>query len=66
MLDAIAAARANAIAHELARGVSVGIDVGLLVREDVMHLNLIAFHAGDLADAGDFALAAGQSRSLDD
>ena len=41
--------------------VPVVVDAGLLEREQVVHLDLVAFHAGDLADADDLAPAAGQA-----
>ena len=38
----------------------------LLEHEDVLHGDHVAFHAGDLGDAGHLARAVGQARDLDD
>ena len=46
--------------------VAVRVDAALLEREQVVHLDLLAFHAGDLADADDLAPAAGQAARLHD
>src|SRR3954470_18083517 len=66
VLEALDHFRADAGAGEFAGGVAVVVDAGLLEAEQVVHLDLLAFHAGDLADAGDLALAAGETLGLDD
>src|SRR4029079_3447010 len=66
LLDAIAAARANSVADELADCVAVAVDALLVEAEDVVHGDLLAFHAAYLADARYLSLAARQARRLHD
>src|SRR4051794_29811153 len=66
VLDPFGAARADAVAHETADRVAVAVDPALLEAEQVVHRDLFAFHAGDLADAGHLAAAAGQALGLHD
>ena len=66
MLDSLGDTRADAGADEMAGRVAVAVDAGLFEDEQVVHLNVIAFHAGDFADADHFSLAAGQTPGLHD
>src|SRR5262245_59696162 len=50
---------------ELALNAALRGDAGLLELEDVLHLDLLAFHAGDLSDLHDLAGAVGHARRLD-
>src|SRR4051812_26813551 len=66
VFDPLGAAGADAGADEPAGRVAVAVDPALLEAEQVVHLDLVAFHAADLADVDNFSLAAGQPASLDD
>src|SRR6185312_17392494 len=66
VFDAFGASRPNAGGVELSDRVTVEVDAGLLEDEEVVHLELIAFHAGEFADADDLSLAARQATGLHD
>ena len=65
-LHLVEAARAQAGGAELAVHRAVGLGVGAVEGEDVLHLHHLAFHAGDLGDVGHLPLAVGQAHHLDD
>src|SRR5919198_3047674 len=51
---------------EMADYSAVGRRRGAYELEDLLHLNDVAFHAGEFRDAGHFALAVGEALQLDD
>ena len=64
VLDALGTSRANPGDHEMAQCVAIHIDAALLENEQVVHLKIVALHAGDLADADDFSASTGQATGL--
>src|SRR5687767_7178873 len=60
VLDPVGAARPDAGGDEPTGRVAVDVDAGLLEREQIVHLDRLALHAGDLADVDHLAPPAGQ------
>ena len=58
--------RPNARGDKLAMGLALDVDALLLIRENLLLNNNVAFHADHLGHAGDLARAALQAVGLDD